>query len=198
MANWIVGSIKSEPAKWVPIGVSSLALLISFLSWREAHQGRLINEAVNRPVVAVETNGKGIASLLKEGSPEIVKTLFVTSEIKNLGKTTAVITRVDHRTTILGECKLGGNELGVDNELSFKRLVGKEIAPNLSLEALQNFHIPPGCEKKMIALVSAGTIQYTDTVSGIPYVQDFFKYVSVPDPTRAPSPSPSAEGSSIK
>lgn len=155
-----------------------------------------MNEAVNRPVLAVEINGKGIVSRLKEGSPEIVKTLFVTSEIKNLGKTTAVITRIDHRIMTLGECKLGGNELGIDNELSFKGLVGKEIAPSLNLEAIQNFHIPPGCEKKMIALVSQGTIQYTDTVSGIPYVQDFFKYVSVPDPT--PFPSPSAEGSPIK
>ena len=191
MGNKIIGSIKSEPAKWLPIGISSFALLISFLGWREAHRGRLINEAANRPVVTVETNSEAIASLLKEGSTEIVKTLFVTSEIKNLGKTTAVITRIDHRITNLGECKLGGDEFGMDNELSFKGLVGKEIAPNLSLEAIQNFHIPPECEKKRISLVSAGTIQYTDTVSGIPYVQDFFKYVSVPDPTPRPSPSAS-------
>jgi hypothetical protein len=43
-----------------------------------------------------------------------MKTLFVNSEVKNPGKTTAVITKIDHRTITLGECPLGGNELAKD------------------------------------------------------------------------------------
>ncbi len=183
--------IKSEPSKWLPIGISSLALLISFLSWREAHQGRLTNEAVNRPIVTVETDGKAIVSLRKEGSTETVKDLFVTSEIKNVGKTSAVITKIDHKIINLGDCQLGSRGiLGGDSEGAFNRLVGKEVVPSIGLEAIQMFSIPPECKGKRIFLVSEGTIQYTDKVSGIPYARDYIKYLSVPDPT--PSPSPSA------
>ena len=198
MANWIVDSIKSEPAKWVPIGISSLALLISFLGWRDAHQGRLINEAVNRPVVTIEANGK-VGGDAAKGSAKIDKNLAVTSEIKNLGKTSAVISKIDHEIEYFHECLLETNQPWTqDHEAEFKALVGKEVPPNLSLNALQIFAIRPECPYKNIVVVSHGVIYYTDTVSGIPYAQDFVNYVSVPDPTLAPSPSPSAEGSNIK
>jgi hypothetical protein len=190
MENKNVASIKSEPIKWLPIGISSLALLISFLSWREAHQGRLLNEAVNRPVVTVDTKGNVIASAIKEGSTETVKMLFVTSEIKNIGKTSAIITKIDHKIKYIGPCELGYDILNSINGAGFEPLVGKEVVPNLSLRATEGFSIPPGCEKKKIALGLSGTIQYTDTISGVLYVQDFFKYVSVPDPTPSPSSSP--------
>jgi len=152
----------------------------------------LINEAVNRPVVTVETSGDAVASLLKEGSAEILKSLVVTSEIKNLGKTTAVITRVDHRITSLGECKLGKDMFVPDNDVAFRAVAGKQLAPNLSLEATQSFSIPNDCKKKGVALIFTATIYYTDTVSGIPYVQDFVKYLSVPNPTPGPSPASAA------
>jgi hypothetical protein len=188
--------MKSEPAKWLAIGISSFALIISFLSWREAHQARLLNEAVNRPVVTVETKGNAIASPLKEGSTEAVKMLFVTSEIKNIGKTSAIITKIDHKIKYIGQCELGYDILNSVNGTGFEPLVGKEVVPNLSVSAMEGFSIPPGCEEKKIALGLSGTIQYTDTLSGVLYVQDFFKYVSVRDPT--PFPSPSVEGSPKK
>jgi len=85
-------SITSEIVKWLPIGISLLALVISFQSCRETRRGRLINEAVTRPIVTVETNGEAPARWAMEGSGEfVVRTLFVTSEIKNLGKTPAII-----------------------------------------------------------------------------------------------------------
>ena len=213
MGNWLIDNVKSDPLKWLPIGISLLplgislfALLISFLSWREAHRGRLINEAVNRPIVTVETDGKAIASLLKEGSTEIVKTLFVTSEVKNVGKTSALINRIEHTITPLSECTQSNKatwerDIWAQNiEEPFQYFVGKEVVPTVDLKAIQTFSIPPECNGKRISLGSQGVVYYTDTVSGIPYVQEFFKYVSVQDPTFAPSPSPSPsiEGSPIK
>lgn len=184
VGNRIISSIK-EPPKWASIVISVVALLISFQSCREAHRGRLINEAVNRPIVTVEINGEALARWAKEGSGEfLVRTLFVTSEIKNLGKTAAIINKVDHEVIPIGEC-----ELGEVSEIGFQALVGKEVVPNLSLRASQAFPILTACEGNKISLISTGVIYYTDTVSGIPYEQHFFRGVSVPYPTPVPSPS---------
>ena len=146
MGNKIIEYIKSER---FPIVISSCALVISLLSLLEAHRGRLISEAVNRPIVTVETNGEAVAGWAKEGSGEfLVKTLFVGSEIKNLGKTPAVITKVDHEIISFGEC-----ELGDASEVEFKALDGKEVLPNLSLRAGQAFPILTACEGKSISLI---------------------------------------------
>src|SRR5829696_9484030 len=128
MGNKVVDFIKSER---FPIVISSCALVISLLSLLESHRGRLINEAVNRPIVTVETNGEALARWAKEGSGEfLVRTLFVTSEIKNLGKTPAIINKVDHEVRRFSEC-----ELGEVSDLPFQALVGKEAVPNLTLRA---------------------------------------------------------------
>ena len=182
MGNRVVDLIKS---KRFPIFISSCALVFSLLSLLEAHRGRLINEAVNRPIVTVETNGEALARWAKEGSGEfLVTTLFVTSEIKNLGKTPAIINKVDHEIMSFGEC-----ELGDVSEVDFKALEGKEVLPNLSLQAGQAFPILTACEGKKITLSSTGVIYYTDTVSGIPYEHHFYRGVSVPYPTPVPSQS---------
>ena len=157
--------------------------MISCLSWWEAHRGRLINEAVNRPVMTVETSGR--VSPTQQGSNEIVMKLFVTGEIKNLGNTSAIINKVDQQVWHTGECTVGDNR---GKEL--KGLVGKEVPPNLSLETIHGFSIRPECKGRRIGLVSQGSVHYTDTVTGIPYVQDFSKYLIVPDPTPTPSPTP--------
>jgi hypothetical protein len=197
MGNWLIDNIKSDPVKWVPIGISLFALLISFFGWREAYRGRLINEAVNRPILTVETDGKAIASLLKEGSTEIVKTLVITSEIKNAGKTSAVVNRIHHTIIPVSECADSNKAMwekdkwGENTEEPFQYLAGKEVVPSINLKATQIFSIPPGCNGQRISLVSQGVVYYTDMVSGIPYVQEFSKYVTVPDPTFTPSPSPS-------
>ena len=186
MGNWILNSIRTEPSKWFSIVLSSLALLISFVSLLEAHRGRLINETINRPVVTVETNGSAIARWAKEGSGDfLVRTFFVSREIKNLGKTPAIINKVDHEITPIGEC-----EVGEVDEVPFKALEGKEVIPNLSLWANQSFPILTACNGKEITLLSDLVIHYTDTVSGTPYEQRFYNIVSVPDPTPDPSPSP--------
>jgi hypothetical protein len=185
MQKWL-DNVKSELLKWLPLGFSSIALVISFLSWREAHRGRFINEAVNRPIVSVEINGGAVARWAKEGSlgnEFLVRTLFVTSEIKNLGKTAAIINKVDHEVIPIGEC-----ELGEVSEVEFQALVGKEVVPNLSLRVGQAFPILTACEGSKITLISTGVIYYTDTVSGIPYEQRFFRGVTVPYPTPVPSP----------
>jgi hypothetical protein len=184
MGNKVVDFIKSER---FPIVISSCALVISLLSLLEAHRGRLINEAVNRPIVTVETNGEAVAYWAKEGSGEfLVRTLGVTNEIKNLGKTAAVINKVDHEVIPISEC-----ELGEVSEVDFQALVGKEVLPNLSLRAGQAFPILTACEGKKITLFSTGVIYYTDTVSGASYEEHFLRGVSVPYPTPVPSPSPS-------
>jgi hypothetical protein len=191
VGNQSIDNTRSEPSKWVPIGISLFALLIScvgcvisFLSWRESHRGRLINEAVNRPIVTVDTNGEALARWAKEGSGEfLVRTLFVTSEIKNLGKTAAIINKVDHEIMSFGEC-----ELGEVSDVDFQALVGKEVVPNVTLRAGQAFPILTACEGEKIYLISEGVIYYTDTATGIPYEQRFFRGVSVPYPTPVPSP----------
>src|ERR1041384_582455 len=183
MENKNTPSIRSETVKWVPIGISLFALLIScvgcvisFLSWRESHRGRLINEAVNRPIVTVETDGEALARWAKEGSGEfLVRTLFVTSEIKNLGKTPAIITKVDHEVRRFSEC-----ELGEASDLDFQALVGKEAVPNLILRAGQAFPIITACEGQEMTLISKGVIYYTDTATGISYEQPFSTGVIVP------------------
>jgi hypothetical protein len=135
--------------------------------------------------VTVETNGEALARWAKEGSGEfLVRTLFVTSEIKNLGKTPAIINKVDHEVTPFGEC-----ELGEVSETEFQALVGKEVVPNLSLQASQAFPILTAYEGQKITLIATGVIYYTDTVSGIPYEHHFFRGVSVPYPTPVPSQS---------
>jgi hypothetical protein len=197
VGNKFTESIRSEPAKWLPIGCSSLALLISFLGllisflgWRDAHQGRLINEAVNRPVVTIQANGKGFAVPEREGSTKIVKKVVVTSEIKNLGKTSAVINKIDHSIDYFQECLLTINQPWTeDHEADFKALVGKEVPSSVSSNVFQIFAIRPECPNKNIFLVSHGVIYYTDIVTGASYTQDFINSVTVPDPTPTSSPS---------
>jgi hypothetical protein len=193
VGNKIIDGIKAEPAKWLPIGISALALVISFLGWLEAHRGRLINEQVNRPTVTVEITGKSQVLLLREGLPEILKVVYVTGEIKNLGNMTATITKIDSTLTELGECKLDKPVIGERwSGTLFEGLEGTEVVPRLSLTTSERFRIPPQCEEKKILLIAYGVIYYTDTVSGTPYEQEFIKSVSIPHPTPLPSPSASA------
>jgi len=144
--------------------------------------------------VTVEINGEAGASPSKEGSTEILKVLSVTSEIKNLGKTSAIINKIDHKLTFVGECKVVKMVGAFGGEL-FDGLTGKEVLPNLTFKTLALFHIPPECEGKRVSFFCHGVIHYTDTVSGIPYVQDFSTYISIPEPTSLPSPSASSSAS---
>ena len=152
--------------------------MISSLSWWEAHRSRLINEAINRPVLTMDIRSTAYVMPLAKG-------LKVTFEIKNLGKTPASIQSVKSEQLFLGEVQC---EPASSIVKSFETLVGKEALPNIAIELDQDFLFNSDCTEKQIPFFAEVSILYTDTASKIPYTQDFTRFVSVPFPTPSASP----------
>jgi hypothetical protein len=163
--------------------MSSIALVVSSLSWWESHRGRLINEAINRPILTVKITAESIASPLKEGSNTIVKSLFTTTEINNLGKTSATIDKVIHFRWFFNrdKCTL---QTEIPGAPSFDEMLkGREAVPNVASKFVEAFTIPPECKEEEVAFSFSGTIYYTDTTTRIPYTQHFFEIVEAPNPS---------------
>jgi hypothetical protein len=88
--------MKSESSKWLPVGISCLALVISFLSWRDS---RRVNTAVNRPFLKFE-----IIKPAGGCGPECV---HLTTKIMNTGKSSATIMQARHTVVSLEDkCRL--------------------------------------------------------------------------------------------
>lgn len=82
-----------EPPKLIPIILSSIALIVSGLSWWESHRVRLINEEINRPVLSVSSI-QYEASRWESTESKGVRVRF-NIKLKNTGKFTAQLYRYE-------------------------------------------------------------------------------------------------------
>lgn len=82
----------SESPKWIALTLSVIAVTISCLSWWESHRVRVLNEAVNRPVLVIAdgTNGARVAGIRVDDTESPLYAAFSTT-LHNSGKVTATI-----------------------------------------------------------------------------------------------------------
>ena len=186
MVGKLGGDIKSEPSKWLPIIVSAMALGVSFLSWCESHRSRLINEAVNRPFLAVDVTAK--TDTLAIAREHIY--VFVDTKIANSGKVPATFSNLQREFVFLGPL---GQCAVREEKPDYSMIEGKEILPSFDLTAHDALQIPSGCDREEIRFFFQGSVNYSDP-NGNRYSQDFSKLLWVhttPDsvpPTVSPTP----------
>jgi hypothetical protein len=97
------GGRRAEPAKWLPILLSTVAVFISAFSWLETHRGRVINEDINRPRLSLHSNGHVFGTFGRDSTK--FSYLFF---IQNDGKNTALITSVVGNVRVLQGPDCGG------------------------------------------------------------------------------------------
>ncbi len=159
--------------KMAPILISSLALIISYWSWKESHQGRMINEEINRPVLSI-VNIKGTMGGIHIQADTKVITLIV--KIKNIGKSTAKVEQAEVKVRLLNEtdsCKmLASRVLDIlDKDLNSNA----EVLPGSEGDFLGHALVPVSClEKQALQFRISITPQYYETVS----IKQFYQIMS--------------------
>src|SRR5467141_1485338 len=86
----------SESPKWIALALSLVAITISGLSWWESHRGRVMNEELNRPVLALSKEIEIVAHPMTNQS-----VIGFTASLKNVGKTTAIINNLEWESALL-------------------------------------------------------------------------------------------------
>ena len=82
---------------------SIVAILISSLGWWETHRSRLINQEVNRPILSLSPFDieSDIPSMESQDNEDRITVIFK-FRIKNVGKSTAIITKAEVNPTLVG------------------------------------------------------------------------------------------------
>lgn len=161
----------SDPIKLIPIVISSVAIIISYLGWRETHRGRRITEEINRPILAISSiEVSSNATDEKDGSIN----LFIVSKIKNLGRSTAIIEKVDVRP-VLGPVGCGSS--------SFRPYGGRDdraILANMEGRFSVGVTLTKECEQlQSLSFYVFLTLEYVDAGSGIKYNQHLEEHLDV-------------------
>jgi hypothetical protein len=172
----------SDPTKLIPIVISSAALFISFLSWQESHQGRLINEEINRPIFTLENITSspiwGPSSINNEGYLSVFS-----MKIKNFGKVSANIEQINLRAYgVSSKC-----DLTIEEDTTFTKI----IMPGFVENFITFINIPKTCD----LLLSLGfylsiEFKYSDSATGKQYVQHFGEFIILNTKTPFSSPTP--------
>ncbi len=157
-----------EPSRWIPIGVSLLAIVISCLSWWESHRGRIINEEINRPILAINGITTSPSAVLGSGEAQII--IWLTIKLKNSGKATAIVDKPRVEPFLLfqtDDCKMDDSEF-MQSPQNLEILQGSEEAVMRRVAIAGS-----GCEKRTeLSLGLRLVIGYTDAGSGKQYFQD--------------------------
>jgi hypothetical protein len=171
----------------ISLALAIIALVVSCLSWWESHQGRIINEEANRPVLSVagiETDA-GATRLWK--SPDIPLTVVV--RLKNTGRVTARITEAkvepdQFASDIVCETRPDPNDaLGYLNR--FERVKPWTYNPREMLVGVEEsisgmLVLSRAClEVPLLKIVVTVTVRYVDVASGKEFSQNFDDHIEV-------------------
>ena len=158
--------MKTEFLKWLPIVLSVIAVAISSISLWESHRNRVINEEINRPILAANTPVfEGLHSNSKDG-------IRVTVKLKNVGKSTARLEDLEiwpRVTAFNPQCK-------IDRDVEFEGIWGlpTEILAGSENTFQKPFALTPECEKVSKLFISVHAVAiYADAGSGRLFRQVF-------------------------
>lgn len=162
----------SDPVKIIPIIISSIALVISFLSWQASRQGMRISAEINRPVLSLTS----LQLFDTDFSPDrkiLPDNIVINSRFKNIGKSSASI----KETVFEPRLMQGGNDLCSPTVSGLGTVVGgKIVMPGNEGESLERITIPLECRQvEGWSLILFVSVRYIDVGSGISYTQDFIK-----------------------
>jgi hypothetical protein len=170
----------SESPKWIALVLSVVALIISGLSWWESHRGRVINEAVSRPVLTIK---QAYAHQATYGEDRVEVGLFVT--LRNDGKAGALLTGgvVEPVLMVRRDCDLRLMEPAAFTE---------EILPGQEREfvSLLSLKASSACKDRSLQLDVTLKASYKDSGSGTEYSQTFFLNMGLTILDRVPTPTP--------
>ena|GEM_PF-2378145 len=170
----------SESPKWIALVLSICALIISGLSWWEAHRGRMISEEVNRPVLDYSKGDLGVTPF-----GDIIR-VDVIVNLKNTGKTTAIVNSV----------KFGGRHITLTPDCSFSdarpldSTYPEEILPSTEQNFLNGAAYSSKCVKTHQGFLLELSVTYTDAASGKTYFQEFVKHLEEERPAPQKSGTP--------
>lgn len=188
---------QSSLLKAFPIIISSIALVISFLGWNESHQGRILSEAVNRPVIDLQTISITFERGGKEEAPEVIFHVGV----KNIGKTTAMLSGNKVDPLFFGSvegCKMVLDQTPYDIAFHEAHALEQtlEIAPGIEETISGHASLTAECKAEAQFKFSLFiVVSYVDEPTGKDYSQIYFRDVVVPTQDLSPSPSPSPQPS---
>lgn len=196
----------SDPPKLVPIILSVFALAISCLSLWISNRGRLINEEVNRPVLALTSVKIGVLHPPDKDEQERLLYLLIVVKLKNLGKSTAHIQGL----SLTPQIWFGENGCEIIQPGSYNIQDLNFILPGM--EGIFSYQIQLTKNCRTVEFWPTETFiafDYLDKASGITYRQDFremftvqqkrleyglVEHLAVPEPTPPPyiTPSPTS------
>lgn len=158
----------SDPPKLIPILISLIAVTISCLSWWESHRSRLINEEINRPILALTS--LQIATYEEPNQHEDYFPLYlnILPTVKNVGKSTAIVKefKISPSFYFGNGCKSVGQ--GHQESIDFMNplLSGAEVSH------IYVFDLMPECRKEQRwYLETEININYVNAGSGVEYTQ---------------------------
>jgi hypothetical protein len=163
----VTNPVKTEPSKWIPIGISCFALVISCLGWWDSHRGRIINEEINRPNLAISgvTTSPSVVSV----SAKDKTIIWFTIKLKNSGRVTAMVDQHRVQPFLLfqtDDCKVDDAEFMLSPQ-------GLEILSGSEESVMCRIAIAGLCEQRpSLSFGLRMVIRYTEAGSGKQYVQD--------------------------
>lgn len=202
-----------DPTKLIPIVISSIAVVISCLSWWESHRGMRINAEVNRPILSL-TSLKLYDSGISTKDENFPTNLMIVYQFKNTGKSSASLkevtiepffARINPDEGSQDEC---GRKVTEARQSFFEKIV---LPGDETPDDANKLEIPPECPVLKQTFFLAISVDYIDVGAGLSYTQSFLQpvYLSpetfesgflqvLPTPTPSttpvsnPSPTPAA------
>jgi hypothetical protein len=165
--------------KFLAILISVIALVISSFSWWESHRSRLVNEEINRPILSLTSVEieSDVYSLSAENYVARVY-LFFTARVKNLGKSTAVVSKSEVKPEFFDSSKRCRIIKNYDEEAPSNG--GEPILSGGEATYTGAIALSLPCEEKPSWDFGLDIkLEYVDAGSGKAYSQQFDKIVKV-------------------
>lgn len=192
-----------DPTKLIPIVISSIAVVISCLSWWESHRGMRINAEINRPILSL-TSLKLFDSGVPTKDEAFPTDLMIVYRFKNTGKSSASLKEVKVEPIFMRIISDEGSqdECGGKGNEARQSFFEKIVLPGDETDDANKLELPPEClGLKQSTFFLAISVNYIDVGAGLSYTQSFLQPVYLsPEtfesgflqvlPTPTPSPMP--------
>lgn len=168
----------------ISLTIAIIALIISCLSWWESHQGRIINEEVNRPVLSLAGIETDAGKLRIFKSPHIPLVFVV--RLKNTGRVTARITEAKVEPGQFASDKVcethpdSSREPGILNQFEHGTTNPREMLVGVEQSISGIVSLSKAClEVPLLRFGVTVTVRYVDVASGKEYSQTFEENIDV-------------------